>query len=161
MDELAQGNREVAQTVLATNVSHDLARTATMSPLAARLAARTSATICACGSPLTATPNTQGVGPAYDQVRLRILSTIVETTPERISRIGRAVPGRRDFFPAGQPRRGDAVVGWRCGRSRVIPTPRPRRTILKILEPGRWTSPRCGACCGGNQRVGTTSTTRA
>ena len=35
MDELAQGNREVAQTVLGTNVSHDLARTATMAPNAA------------------------------------------------------------------------------------------------------------------------------
>ena len=81
LDELAQGNREVAETVLGTSVSADLTYSATNSPHAARLAANVGNDLRAW---LAAHGYTQheSVGAAYDQFRLRVLSTIVETSPE-------------------------------------------------------------------------------
>jgi hypothetical protein len=135
MDELAQGNKEVAQTVLNTSVSHDLARSATISPLAARLAASINADLrvwlASRGYALH-----QGVGPAFDAVRLRILSTIVETTPDGY----RASDAR---FLAGevlftQRNYEEAMQWWAAMRPRDDDTyAAAARSILKILEPGR------------------------
>lgn len=80
MDELAQGSQEVAETVLGTSISHDLAYTATISPNAARLAAAITGDLHGWLA-VHGYLRHQGVAPAYDQLRLRILATIVETTP--------------------------------------------------------------------------------
>jgi hypothetical protein len=80
MDELSQGSQEVAETVLGTSVSHDLAYSATISPNAARLAAAIAGDLHGWLAVHGYTRH-QGVAAAYDQVRLRILATIVETTP--------------------------------------------------------------------------------
>ena len=81
MDELAQGNREAAMTVMATSISHDLAQTAVQSPRAALLAASLQndlqAWFAAHGQSAQA-----DIGNAYDRFRLRVLSTIVEITPD-------------------------------------------------------------------------------
>jgi hypothetical protein len=79
-DELAQAGREAAHVVLNTDIGRDLLHTAVNSPLAIRLANEVAADLRAWFA-------SQGMraerdyGAAYDQVRLRILSTIVETTP--------------------------------------------------------------------------------
>jgi hypothetical protein len=80
MDELAQGNREAAEVVLGTSVSHDLAYSATISPNAARLAARIANDLHGWLAAHGFTRH-EGVGDAYDQFRLRVLATIVETSP--------------------------------------------------------------------------------
>ncbi|MGH9217837.1 MAG: hypothetical protein ACRD1W_00960, partial [Vicinamibacterales bacterium] len=80
MDELAQGSREVAEVVLATSVSHDLAYSATISPNAARLAARIASDLYGWLAAHGFTRH-EGVADAYDQFRLRVLATIVETSP--------------------------------------------------------------------------------
>ena len=80
MDELAQGSQEVADAVLGTSISHDLAYTATISPSAARLAAAILGDLHGWLAVHGYTRH-EGVDTAYQQVRLRILSTIVETTP--------------------------------------------------------------------------------
>lgn len=81
MDELAQGNREVAEVVLGTNISHDLAYSATISPNAARLAAGIANDLHAWLAAHGYTRH-EGAGAAYDQFRLRVLATIVETSPD-------------------------------------------------------------------------------
>ena len=81
LDELTQGSREVAENVLGTSVSADLTHSATSSPHAARLAAGVGNDLRAWLAAHGYTQH-QGVGPAYDQFRLRVLSTIVETTPD-------------------------------------------------------------------------------
>src|SRR5688572_10693042 len=78
MDELAQGNREVAEVVLGTSVSHDLAYSATVAPNAARLAATIAHDLNAWLAAHGFTRH-EGVAEAYDQFRLRVLATIVET----------------------------------------------------------------------------------
>jgi hypothetical protein len=80
MDELAQGSLEAADAVLGTNVSHDLAYSATVAPNAARLAAAITGDLHSWLAVHGYTRH-EGVGAAYDQVRIRILATIVETTP--------------------------------------------------------------------------------
>ena len=80
MDELALGSQEVAEAVLGTNISHDLAYTATISPNAARLAAAIAGDLHSWLA-VHGYTRREGVGGAYDQLRLRILATIVETTP--------------------------------------------------------------------------------
>jgi hypothetical protein len=80
MDELAQGNREVAEVVLGTSVSHDLPYSATVAPNAARLAARIAHDLNGWLAAHGFTRH-EGVAEAYDQFRLRVLATIVETSP--------------------------------------------------------------------------------
>ena len=80
MDELAQANREAAMTVMATSVSKDLANTAVQSPHAAKLAA-------SVGNDLRAWFAARGLSAhrdmrdAYNRLRLRVLATILEITP--------------------------------------------------------------------------------
>ncbi len=81
MDELAQGNQEVAETVLETSVATDLAYSATVSPSAAKLAASIHSDLRTWVASNGYT-QLEGVGPAFDAFRLRLLSTIVETTPD-------------------------------------------------------------------------------
>ena len=80
MDELAQASREAAVGVLTTDVGRDLLRTAVESPPAARLAA-------AVAQHLRHWFAANGVGAlgareAFDRVRLRLLATIVDTSPD-------------------------------------------------------------------------------
>ena len=108
MDELAQGSQEVADVVLGTSVSHDLAYTATISPNAARLAA-------AIGGDLHSWlavhgySRREGAGAAYDQLRLRILATIVETTPRGYRESDARYLAGEIFFRQGNV---DQAVEW-------------------------------------------------
>lgn len=80
VDELAQASREAATTVLGTVIHRDLLRTAVESPPAARLAADIDRdlrqSLAARGLTAADVPD------AYDAFRLRVLATIVETTPD-------------------------------------------------------------------------------
>jgi hypothetical protein len=135
MDELTQGNREVAETVLATNVSHDLARTATMSPHAALLAARVGNDLRVWLASHGYTQH-QGVGPAYDHVRLRILSTIVETTPDAYREADARFLAGEILFRQGNIE--EAMQWWLKMRPRDGDTyGDAAQHILKILEPGK------------------------
>jgi len=135
MDELAQGNREVAQTVLGTSVSHNLARTATISPLAARLAANVASDLRVWLASHGYTER-EGVGPAYDQVRLRILSTIVETTPGGYRESDARFLAGEIFFRQGNVE--EAMQWWLKMRPRDGDTYlEAANRILKILEPGK------------------------
>jgi hypothetical protein len=135
LDELAQGNREVAQTVLDTSVSHDLARTATISPLAARLAAGIGSDLRSWLASHGYTQQ-QGVGPAFDQVRLRVLSTIVETTPEGYRASDARFLAGEIFFR--QANVEEAVQWWLGMRPEQSDTyADAARAILAILEPGK------------------------
>jgi hypothetical protein len=135
MDELAQGNRDVAQTVLNTNISHDLARTATISPLAARLAANISADLRVW---LAAHGyfQSQGVGAAFDRVRLRILSTIIETTPDDYRASDARFLAGQILFTQGSYE--EAMQWWAAMQPRDDDTyGDAARSIVKILQPGR------------------------
>ena len=135
MDELAQGNREVAQTVLNTNISHDLARTATISPLAARLAANISADLRVW---LAAHGyfQSQGVGAAFDRVRLRILSTIIETTPDGYRASDARFLAGQILFTQGSHE--EAMQFWAAMQPRGDDTyGDAARSIVQILQPGR------------------------
>jgi hypothetical protein len=134
MDELAQGNREVAQTVLGTRVSHDLVHTATASPLAARLAA-------GIGDDLRVWLATNGytqqqLGAAFDAVRLRILSSIIETTPDGYRASDARFLAGEIFFKQGNFE--EAMQWWSPMRPRDGDTYAAAATaIQKMLEPGR------------------------
>lgn len=135
MDELAQGNREVAQTVLDTSVSHDLAYTATISPNAARLAANIAhdlrSWLASHGY-----AGYEGVGPAYDRVRLRILSTIVETSPGGYRESDARFLAGEIFFR--QDNLEEAARWWLEMRPRDGDTYRDAaQSILTLLEPGK------------------------
>jgi hypothetical protein len=80
MDELAQASREVATTVVATSVSKDLTYSAVNSPRAALLAASIANDLRYWFASRRLSANTDA-GRAYDRLRLRVLSTIVATTP--------------------------------------------------------------------------------
>jgi hypothetical protein len=135
MDELAQGNREVAQTVLGTNVSHDLAYSATISPNAARLAAGIATDLRVWLASHRYTEH-EGVGPAYDQVRLRILSTIVETTPGGYRESDARFLAGEIFFR--QDNVEEAMQWWLKMRPRDGDTyGDAAKAILAILEPGK------------------------
>ena len=79
VDELAQASREAALTVSGTVIHRDLLRTAVESPPAAKLAADVDRSLrdslAARGLTMADLPE------AYDGFRLRVLVTIVETTP--------------------------------------------------------------------------------
>jgi hypothetical protein len=121
MDELAQGSQEVADAVLGTTISHDLAYTATISPNAARLAAAILGDLHAWLA-VHGYSRFDGVGAAYDQLRLRILSTIVETTPDGYREADARYLAGEIFFRQGnfdqalewwrpmQPREGDSYA---------------------------------------------------
>jgi hypothetical protein len=79
MDELAQASREAAVGVLTTEVSRDLLRTAVESPPAARLAAAVADHLRYWLA--TRQLSVADIRDAFDQVRLRLLATIVETSP--------------------------------------------------------------------------------
>lgn len=80
MDELAQASEEVATTVVATSVSKDLAYSAVNSPPAALLAASIGNDLRYFFASRRLSANTDA-GRAYDRLRLRVLSTIVQITP--------------------------------------------------------------------------------
>lgn len=80
MDELAQASEEVATTVVGTSVSHDLAYSAVNAPPSALLAANIGNDLRSWFAAHKMFPNTE-MRDAYGAVRLRILSTILETTP--------------------------------------------------------------------------------
>ena len=135
MDELAQGNREVAQTVLATSVSHDLAYSATVSPLAAKLAATVTADLRVW---LAAQGyfQSQGAGAAFDRVRIRILSTITETTPDGYRASDARFLAGQILFTQGSYE--EAMQWWAPMQPRDGDTyANAARAIVKILEPGR------------------------
>ncbi len=133
LDELAQGNREVAQTVLDTSVSHDLTGTATISPPAARLAAGIGSDLRSWLASHGYTQQ-QGVGPAFDQVRLRVLTTIVETTPEGYRASDARFLAGEIFFR--QANLEEAVQWWIAMRPQEGDTYADAATaILAILEP--------------------------
>ena len=135
MDELTQGNREVAQTVLGTEVSHDLAYSATISPRAARLAASIAADLRVWLASHGYTQH-QGVGPAYDQVRLRVLSTIVETTPDGYRESDARFLAGEILFLQGNVE--EAMQWWAKMQPRDGDTyAAAANAIRKILEPGR------------------------
>ncbi|MBY0496834.1 MAG: hypothetical protein K2Y23_21705 [Cyanobacteria bacterium] len=143
MDALAQGNREVAQTVLNTNISHDLTHTATISPRAALLAAN-------IGNDLRSWVASHGygqrlgVGQAVDDVRLRILSSIIATTPDGYRESDARYLAGEILFKQGsldealrwwapmQPREGDTYIDARNQSS-------------PFCSPGALTSARCAA----------------
>ena len=79
MDELAQASREAAVAVLTTIVSRDLLRTAVESPPAARLAAQVHHHLR--DWLVTHQMGEAEMREAFDRVRLRVLATIVETSP--------------------------------------------------------------------------------
>jgi len=135
MDELAQGNREVAQTVLGTNVSRDLAYSATISPNAARLAAGIATDLRVWLGSHGYTEH-QGVGPAYEQVRLRILSTIVETTPDGYRESDARFLAGEILFR--QDNVEEAMQWWLKMQPRDGDTyGDAAKAILAVLEPGR------------------------
>lgn len=80
MDELAQASKEAAMTTVATSVSKDLLHTAVQSPHAALLAANVANDLRLWFAARRQSARTD-MRQAYDRVRLRILSTIIDTTP--------------------------------------------------------------------------------
>ena len=82
MDELAQASEEVATTIVATSVSKDLAYSAVNAPRSALLAATIGNDLRSWFASRRLSANSD-MPLAYDRVRLRVLATIVETTPER------------------------------------------------------------------------------
>jgi hypothetical protein len=134
MDELAQGNREVAQMVLQTSVSHDLTQTATQSPRAALLAASIGTDLRVW---LASHQYTQSqLGPAFDEVRLRILTAIVETTPDAYREADARFLAGEIFFQQG--RLEEAMQWWAPMRPQDGDTyAAAARSILFILQPGR------------------------
>ena len=113
MDELAQGNREVAETLLGTSVGHDLAYSATISPNAARLAAGVTNDLHGWLSAHGYTRH-EGVAAAYDQVRLRVLATIVETSPDGYRESDARYLAGEIFFRQGNVEQ--AIEWWRAMR---------------------------------------------
>jgi len=133
MDELAQGNREVAQTVLSTSVSHDLVRTATISPLAAKLAANVGNDLRLW---LASHGYTQSAGAAFDRVRLRILTTIVETSPQGYRESDARFLAGGILFTEGNLE--EALQWWAPMRPQDGDTyAEASKAIVSILEPGR------------------------
>ena len=74
VDELAQASREAAATVMNTDIAHDLVNTAVQSPPALRLANDVAVQLRRLGS---ASETREG----FARFRLRVLATIVETSP--------------------------------------------------------------------------------
>jgi hypothetical protein len=136
MDELAQGNGEVAQAVLGTSVSHDLALTATISPNAARLAANIANDLRAWLASHQHTPSTRASVPPTISVRLRILSTIVETTPDGYRASDARFLAGEIFFRQGNVE--EAMQWWLKMAPRDGDTyGDAAKRILTILEPGK------------------------
>lgn len=136
LDELTQGNREVAETVLSTSVSADLAYSATSSPHAARLAAGVGNDLRAW---LAAHGYTQheSVGPAYDQFRLRVLSTIIETTPDGYRETDARYLAGEIFFRQGNI--DQALEWWRPMRPQDDDSyATAARAIGAIIDSGRF-----------------------
>lgn len=152
LDELAQANLEVAQTVASINVAHDLAYSATVSPNAARLAAGISNDLRGWLGQHGYTQH-EGVGPAYDQLRIRVLAAIVETSPggyreadarylagEIFFRQGN-VDLAREWWEPMRPHDGDTYAAAAARIRRVLDggsfdTPAIRRILW--AEKGRW-----------------------
>ena len=109
VDELAQASREAATTVANTVISRDLLKTAVESPAAAKLAAEVERalrdTLAARGQTLADLPE------AYDGFRLRVLSTIVETTPGGYREADARFLAGQIFFQ--QRDTGQALEWWR------------------------------------------------
>jgi hypothetical protein len=80
MDELAQASQEAATTVIGTSVSKDLAYSAVNSPPSALLAANIGNDLRFWFAARRLSANLD-TGRAYNRLRLRVLSTIVATTP--------------------------------------------------------------------------------
>jgi hypothetical protein len=81
MDELAQANLEVATTVVATSISKELAYSAVNAPQSALLAARVANDLRYWFASRRLSAHTD-MREAYDRLRLRVLATVIETTPD-------------------------------------------------------------------------------
>jgi len=108
MDELAQGNREAALTVIGTSVSSDLTQTAVQSPNAARLAAGLQSDLRAWFAAHGQSAQTD-MRSAYDRLRLRVLSTIVETSPDGYRESDARFLAGEIFFRQGDS---DQAIEW-------------------------------------------------
>jgi hypothetical protein len=153
MDELAQGNREAAMTVIATSVSHDLAQTAVQSPRAALLAANLQNDLRSwfAAHGLSAVTDLRG---AYDRFRLRVLSTILETSPDGYREADARFLAGEIFFRQGDtdqaiewwskmtPAAGDTYAGAANAITKILSAPGPvdpfalRRIVA--AESARW-----------------------
>jgi hypothetical protein len=153
MDELAQASHEVASTVVATSVSKELAYSAVHAPRAALLAASIANDLryWFASRRLSAQSDMRA---AYDGVRLRVLATIVETTPNgyresdarflageilfRQSSVEEAMEWWRPMMPAA----GDTYAGAARAIKNVIDQPGPlnKFELWRILstESARW-----------------------
>jgi hypothetical protein len=134
MDELAQGNREAATTVIATSVSHDLSHTAVHSPQAALLAARIGNDLHAwfARRGLSATADMRG---AYDRLRLRVLSTIVETSPNGYRQADARFLAGEIFYRQGDT--AQAIDWWKEMKPQPADTYRSAASaILRAIDGG-------------------------
>jgi hypothetical protein len=114
MDELAQASYEVASTVAATSVSHDLAYSAVNAPSSALLAAGVGNDLRYWFASRGLSANTDMRG-AYNRVRLRVLATIIETTPDRYREADARFLAGEIFFREGNIE--EAVEWWRAMQS--------------------------------------------
>jgi hypothetical protein len=150
-DELAQASREVAVNVLSTNVSHDLIRTAVEGPRAALLAASVSQDLRRWLAANRLSP--RDIGDAYDRVRLRLLATIVETTPDgyreadarflagEIFYVQGNIDQASEWWGAMRPSNGDSYVpAARAMAAAIHRTPLDEFAIRRALatERARW-----------------------
>jgi hypothetical protein len=115
MDELAQASREAAVGVLTTEVSRDLLRTAVESPPAARLAAEVAQHLR--GWLAAHQLGVAEVRLAFDRVRLRLLATIVETSPDGYRAADARYLAGEIFFRQGDV--SQAVEWWQAMRPRA------------------------------------------
>jgi hypothetical protein len=110
MDELAQANREAATTLVATNISKDLGYSAVNAPRTVLLAAQVANGLryWFASQGLSAESNLRE---EYDRRRLRILATIVETTPNGYRQADARFLAGEIFFRQGDIEQ--AVEWWR------------------------------------------------
>jgi hypothetical protein len=113
MDELAQGNREAATVVMATRVSKHLTHTAVQSPRAALLAATVQNDLRAWFAARGGSAETD-LRLAYDRFRLRLLATILETSPNGYREADARFLAGEIFFRQGDSEQ--AVEWWKAMR---------------------------------------------
>jgi len=111
MDELAQASFEVASTVAETSVSKDLAYSAVNAPRSALLAANVGNDLRSWFGSRGMLANTNNMRDAYGKLRLRVLSTIVETTPNGYREADARFLAGEVLFLSGNTE--EAVEWWR------------------------------------------------
>jgi hypothetical protein len=147
VDELAQASREAAMTVLNTDIARDLVNTAVQSPPALRLANDVAVRLRRLGSD-------GETRDAFARFRLRVLATIVETSPDGYREAdarflaGDALYRQGDLAQAIEwwrpmhPRAGDSyfdaatAIAAELGRGGAVSEPAIRRVLSG--EAARW-----------------------